>query len=164
MRNRLRLPALAFAAALVAGCASNGPPQGQAGPQGPSTAGGHGAGTAAPVPAAQVRYGTVESVRELRRDSQGNWIPGALLGGVLGGVLGNQVGGGRGNDIATAAGAIGGAVIGGRVSRGRSDDTSTFEVVVRLDDASRVTLRQADVSDLQPGMRVLVDEGVARRL
>ena len=45
-------------------------------------------------------------------------VPGAIVGGVLGGVLGHQIGSGRGNDIATALGAIGGAAIGANVDRG----------------------------------------------
>ena len=42
------------------------------------------------------------------RDGHPN-VPGAIVGGVLGGVLGHQIGSGRGNDVATALGAIGGA-------------------------------------------------------
>jgi uncharacterized protein YcfJ len=45
-------------------------------------------------------------------------VPGAILGGVLGGVLGHQVGGGRGQDVATALGAVGGALVGSNVNRG----------------------------------------------
>jgi uncharacterized protein YcfJ len=39
-------------------------------------------------------------------------VPGAIIGGVIGGVLGHQIGGGRGQDVATAIGAIGGAAVG----------------------------------------------------
>ena len=39
-------------------------------------------------------------------------VPGAILGAVIGGVLGHQVGGGRGQDIATAGGAVAGAAYG----------------------------------------------------
>ena len=49
-----------------------------------------------------------------------NSIAGAVVGGLLGGVLGHQVGSGRGNDIATAGGAIAGAAIGANVARDRS--------------------------------------------
>lgn len=51
------------------------------------------------------------------RDGGAN-VPGAIIGGVLGGVLGHQIGGGRGNDFATAIGAIGGVAIGANVGRG----------------------------------------------
>jgi uncharacterized protein YcfJ len=46
-------------------------------------------------------------------------VGGALLGGILGGVLGHQIGGGRGNDVATALGAVGGAAVGANVNRDR---------------------------------------------
>ena len=45
-------------------------------------------------------------------------VPGAIIGGVLGGVLGHQIGGGRGQDIATAGGAVAGAAIGANAGRG----------------------------------------------
>ena len=51
------------------------------------------------------------------RDGHPN-VPGAIVGGVLGGVRGHQIGSGRGNDVATALGAIGGAAIGANVDRG----------------------------------------------
>jgi uncharacterized protein YcfJ len=44
--------------------------------------------------------------------------PAAILGGIVGGVLGHQIGGGRGNDVATALGAVGGAAVGANVNRG----------------------------------------------
>ena len=47
-------------------------------------------------------------------------VPGAILGAVIGGVLGHQVGGGRGQDIATAGGAVAGAAYGSSFSGGGS--------------------------------------------
>ena len=44
-------------------------------------------------------------------------LPGAIIGGILGGVLGHQIGGGRGQDVATALGAVGGAAAGANVAR-----------------------------------------------
>ena len=46
-------------------------------------------------------------------------VGGAILGGIIGGVLGHQIGGGRGQDVATAIGAVGGAAIGSNVAGGR---------------------------------------------
>ena len=51
-------------------------------------------------------------------------VPGAIIGGVLGGVLGHQIGGGRGNDVATAVGAVGGVAIGANVNRGGGQSTT----------------------------------------
>jgi uncharacterized protein YcfJ len=45
-------------------------------------------------------------------------VPGAIAGAIIGGILGHQVGGGRGQDVATAAGAVGGAAVGANVARG----------------------------------------------
>lgn len=58
-------------------------------------------------------------------------VPGAILGGVLGGVLGHQVGSGRGNDVATALGAVGGALLGSNVNRrsGYTQDVRRCEAV-----------------------------------
>jgi uncharacterized protein YcfJ len=44
-------------------------------------------------------------------------VPGAIAGAVIGGILGHQIGGGRGQDIATAAGAVGGAALGSNIGR-----------------------------------------------
>lgn len=49
----------------------------------------------------------------------GNNVAGAVIGGILGGVLGHQIGGGRGQDVATALGAVGGAYVGSNVAGGR---------------------------------------------
>ena len=56
--------------------------------------------------------------REQIGQSGGTNVPGAVLGAVIGGVLGHQVGGGRGQDIATAGGAIAGAAYGSGASGG----------------------------------------------
>ena len=47
-------------------------------------------------------------------------IGGAIVGGLIGGVLGHQIGGGRGQDVATAGGAVAGAAIGSQAGRGGS--------------------------------------------
>ena len=111
----------------------------------------------------RARYGYVETIREIQRDARGNWLPGAVIGGVVGGVLGNQIGGGRGNDVATMAGVLGGAVIGGQVASRSVQGERAFEVTIRLDDGTLAAVRQPDVSDLQPNMRVVVDNGRVRR-
>lgn len=148
----------------TAGCISTGGPYGPYGPTYPGTSvdGDATMGTGRTgYPRAQ--YGVVEAIRELHRDARGNWLPGALIGGVVGGVLGNQIGGGRGNDVATVAGVVGGAVIGGQVASRASQSERAFEVTVRLDDGTRSVLQQAEVSDLQPNMRVVIDHGRVRR-
>lgn len=56
--------------------------------------------------------------RERVGDGRDANVPGAILGAVIGGVLGHQVGGGRGQDIATAGGAVAGAAYGSGVNGG----------------------------------------------
>ena len=46
-----------------------------------------------------------------------NSVVGTVLGGAAGGALGHQIGGGRGKDVATAAGAIGGAYAGNKIAK-----------------------------------------------
>jgi uncharacterized protein YcfJ len=57
-----------------------------------------------------------EQVSSSASSGQAN-VPGALVGAVIGGILGHQVGGGRGQDIATAGGAVAGAAVGSNVGR-----------------------------------------------
>jgi uncharacterized protein YcfJ len=58
-----------------------------------------------------VEHGQVSDDR-----TQGN-ILGGLAGAVIGGILGHQVGGGRGNDLATAGGAVAGGLVGMNIAR-----------------------------------------------
>jgi uncharacterized protein YcfJ len=60
----------------------------------------------------------VEQEQVIRERREPN-VPGAIVGGIIGGVIGHQIGSGRGNDVATAVGAIGGAAIGANVDRPR---------------------------------------------
>jgi uncharacterized protein YcfJ len=56
-----------------------------------------------------------------------NQIGGAVVGGILGGVLGHQIGGGRGQDVATAVGAVSGAAIGSNVAGGGTGYTQDVQ-------------------------------------
>ena len=57
--------------------------------------------------------------------SDANRLGGTILGGVVGGLLGSQVGGGRGRDVAIAAGAVTGGVIGREAAGGPTTVTDT---------------------------------------
>lgn len=116
---------------------------------------------AQPVAAARCSdCGVVESAREVTTPAQGSGV-GAVGGAVVGGVLGHQVGGGRGRDLATVLGAVGGAFAGNHIE-GQVKATHSYEVVVRLDDGSTRTLRQAEQTGVRPGDRVKIINGVAR--
>jgi uncharacterized protein YcfJ len=54
------------------------------------------------------------------RDRGNSAVPGAIFGAVIGGILGHQIGGGRGQDIATAGGAVAGAAVGANATRDNS--------------------------------------------
>lgn len=79
--------------------------------------------------------GVVESVRAIQQEGPSSGI-GAGVGAVLGGLLGNQIGGGTGQTVATIAGAVGGGYAGNMIERRRSATTS-FEVIVRMDNGGR---------------------------
>jgi uncharacterized protein YcfJ len=53
-------------------------------------------------------------------ERNGDRIAGGVVGGVIGGILGHQIGSGRGQDIATAGGAVAGAAIGANAAGGSS--------------------------------------------
>jgi outer membrane lipoprotein SlyB len=59
-----------------------------------------------------VRFGVVESIREVRIDPHDSGV-GAFTGAALGGIAGSTVGGGSGQ----AAGAIAGALLGGLIGQ-----------------------------------------------
>jgi len=65
---------------------------------------------------------------QVPQGNSGANIPGAIVGGLIGGVLGHQVGGGHGQDIATAGGAVAGAYMGSKVGHMGEQQTRTQEV------------------------------------
>ena len=83
-----------------------------------------------------------EQVNSQRGDTN---VGGAVVGALLGGVLGHQIGGGRGNDAATAVGAIGGAMIGSNAGRDRSG-TYTQDVQRCTNTSSRYNPEYWDVT------------------
>ena len=97
--------------------------------------------------------GTVEAVNAVEvGDATGL---GAVAGAVAGGVLGNQVGKGKGRTLATVIGAVGGGVAGHYgekyIKKGH------WEVIVKMDDGSRQTVKLGAETDLQPGDKVRVE-------
>ena len=88
--------------------------------------------------------GTVTDVKHDQEGRRGERARGAVIGGVAGGVLGHQVGSGRGNDVATVAGAAGGAYAGHQVEKNKNA-TTTYEVVVKMENGAHahLPLRQA---------------------
>ena len=111
--------------------------------------------TAAPV---CTTCGVVASVNTIAQKGEGSGL-GAIAGGVLGGVLGHQVGGGTGKKIATVAGAAGGAYAGHQVEKNMKSTTS-YEVVVNMDDGTTRTFSYDTQPAFQAGAKVRVVNGV----
>lgn len=109
-----------------------------------------------PPPSYSYSTGTIESI-QLRQGTADNGIGvGTVVGGVVGGLLGNQVGGGRGKKAATVAGVVGGAMVGHQMER-NAQGQNQVQIGVRMDNGSYQTLIQDNVSDLQVGSRVRVE-------
>jgi outer membrane lipoprotein SlyB len=95
----------------------------------------------APARATCANCGRIESVTPVELEGAGSGA-GAIAGGVLGAVVGNQVGGGNGKTLATILGAVGGGMAGNTVEK-KMKQTTQYDVLVRMDDGSHRTLRQA---------------------
>jgi len=105
--------------------------------------------------------GTVQSMRYVEEKGQGSGL-GAVAGGVVGGVLGHQIGSGRGNTVATIAGAGVGAYAGNEVEKNRKTK-SYWAVTLRMDNGATRNFTYTNKPAVREGERVkLVDGG--RRL
>ena len=114
--------------------------------------------------AQSVSYGTITAIRAVKIESNGTSGFGGVGGAVLGGLLGHQVGGGSGQTIATAIGALGGAVAGNRVEAS-SDRTNGMEVQVKRDDGRNVVVVQQADNTYLVGQRVrLIGSGTNLRV
>ncbi len=82
-------------------------------------------------PPSCVDCGTVIDVKTIEEKGQSSG-GGAVLGGIVGGVIGHQIGSGRGNTVATVAGAAGGAYAGNEIEKNKKTKT-TYQVAVKMD-------------------------------
>ena len=155
MKNTTTLAAsILVASSFLAGCAS---------PSEPGMTQSYPAQTTYPAASQQgygTQYGVVDSIQVTRAPARSGPGVGAVVGGVVGGLLGNQVGGGNGKIAATAAGAIGGAVVGNQVEQNnRTAGVEMYQVNVRLDNGSFVSVTQESMNDLRVGNRVRIENG-----
>ena len=82
-----------------------------------------------------------------------------VAGGVLGGVLGHQIGSGRGNTVATVAGAGLGAVAGNQVEKNVNTKTK-WSISIRMDNGTLRTFNYSSNPSVVAGDRVkLIDGG-----
>ena len=104
-----------------------------------------------------VRFGVVESVREVRITPHDTGV-GTAGGAVLGGLAGSNVGGGNGQ----IAGAIGGAILGGIIGQNiekSANERRGLEVTVLLDTGKYLAIVQEADEPFRPGDRVRILSG-----
>jgi outer membrane lipoprotein SlyB len=104
-----------------------------------------------------VRFGVVESVREVRIDPRETGV-GTAGGAVLGGLAGSNVGGGNGQ----IAGAIGGAILGGIIGQNiekSANERRGLELTVLLDNGKYVAIVQEADEPFRAGDRVRILSG-----
>lgn len=141
MKNiRLISTAILAAAVLLSGCADYGSPQNQ------------------PQSYASPGTGVVDRIEVINKGDSNN-VAGTIIGGIVGGLIGHQIGGGSGQTAATIIGAAGGAVAGHEVQRRSRGANETFRVTVRMDNGAYQTVVQDNITDLQSGDRVRVQDG-----
>lgn len=115
-----------------------------------------------------------ETVSQTAPPKDQHRIAGTAIGAVAGGLLGHMVGGGKGNTLATVAGAVGGGYAGNRIeaSRQHAQVTTSVERKCNTINATSSRIVGYDVRyvyngvtrtvrmDHDPGDRVQVQEGV----
>jgi outer membrane lipoprotein SlyB len=115
-------------------------------------------GAWAQAPAACQSCGVVQSVNSYQQQGQTSGV-GMVAGGVVGGVLGHQIGSGRGNTVATVAGAGLGAVAGNQVEK-KTKTKTMWSVSIRMDNGATRTFSYSNQPAVVAGDRVkLVDGG-----
>jgi outer membrane lipoprotein SlyB len=98
----------------------------------------------------QLLDGTIVSIREVVRRTEGNPGGGAVAGSFLGAILGSAITGDAGGAL---VGAVGGAAVGAASSQGY-DEQRSYEVYVRFDDGSRGRIRYYSPPPWRAGDRV----------
>jgi len=83
---------------------------------------------------------------EVNQDHDHGNIVGGVAGAVIGGILGHQVGGGRGNDLATAGGAVAGGLVGMNVAREHDGHAAYTQNVQRCREVASTTPEYWDVT------------------
>jgi outer membrane lipoprotein SlyB len=111
-----------------------------------------------------VRFGTVESIRNVVIDNQDQHEIGTLAGAGVGGLLGSQLGKGRGQIVGAVAGAIAGGVAGQAV-QGNLQKKHGVAITVKLDrtgDYVEITQEGDDGIRMGDRVRIVSDRGTSR--
>ena len=96
-----------------------------------------GSATAPSAQAVCTDCGKVQAVGYVEEKGKTSGV-GMVAGGVLGGVLGHQIGSGRGNTVATVAGAAGGAYVGNTIEKNKNTK-SQWSVGIKMDSGQQRT-------------------------
>jgi outer membrane lipoprotein SlyB len=111
----------------------------------------------APAPPCQ-SCGVVQSINTYEKKGEASGV-GLVAGGVVGGVVGHQIGSGRGNTVATIAGAGLGAVAGNQIEKNTKTKTM-WSVAIRMDTGATRTFSYSNAPAVGVGDRVkLIDGG-----
>ncbi|MDP3514553.1 MAG: glycine zipper 2TM domain-containing protein [Sulfuritalea sp.] len=104
--------------------------------------------------AACVGCGTVESINLIETPAKTSGV-GAVAGGLTGALLGNQIGRGDGRTVMTIAGGAGGAYLGNKIEQ-NTHRTSSYKIVVRLDNGGLRTVYQSEAPSVAVGSQVQI--------
>jgi outer membrane lipoprotein SlyB len=108
------------------------------------------------------RCGVVVDVQTVQQKGESSG-GGAVLGGIVGGVIGHQVGSGRGNTVATVAGAAGGAYAGNEIEKNKNT-TTTYVVKLKMDDGADRTFNFSQPTSYRVGDKIkIVDKKLVRQ-
>jgi outer membrane lipoprotein SlyB len=117
-----------------------------------------GANPAPPPRAACTECGVVQSIRYVEKQGEASGV-GLVGGAVVGGVIGHQIGSGRGNTVATIAGAGLGAAAGNKIEKD-SKKTGYWSVAIKMDSGATRSFQYSAQPTVREGERVkLVDGG-----
>lgn len=104
--------------------------------------------------AACVGCGTVESINLVETPAKTTGV-GAVAGGLTGALLGNQIGRGDGRTVMTIAGGAGGAYLGNKIEQ-NTRRTSSYKIVVRMENGSLRTIYQTEAPSVAVGGQVQI--------
>ncbi len=104
--------------------------------------------------AACVGCGTVESINLVETAAKTSGV-GAVAGGLTGALLGNQIGRGDGRTVMTIAGGAGGAYLGNKIEQ-NTHRTSSYKIVVRMEDGGLRTIYQSAAPSVAVGSQVQI--------
>lgn len=106
--------------------------------------------------------GTVTDVKFVKQQGEASG-GGAVLGGIVGGVIGHQIGSGRGNTVATVAGAAGGAYAGHQIEKNKNTK-EYWQVSIKMDDGKSRYFNFSQEPGYKTGDKVkIVDKKLVRQ-